>query len=102
MRAWELVSEVPEVANLWAYICLVLNILIPGTGTMVASCVGKENFADKTQMIVGIFQLLTSIYIIGWIWSICWGVMIVKNSKGGHLEVKRLMGDTNAQPIDGV
>ena len=48
MRAWELVSEMPVIHNIWAYIALVLNILIPGTGTMLASCIGSEYASNKT------------------------------------------------------
>ena len=38
------------------------------------------------------FQLLTAVYIVGWVWSIVWGVMIVQKSSGGHSEVRQLFG----------
>ena len=47
IRAWELVTDVPELQNVWAYVCLVLNIVLPGTGTMLCSCLGDENM-NKT------------------------------------------------------
>ena len=97
MRAWELVSDVPIVHNIWGYICLVLCIIIPGSGTFLAACIGEKYAANKTQLMVGIFQLLTSIYIVGWAWSIWWGIMIVSKSKGGHLEVRRLLGAEEAR-----
>ena len=53
MRVWELVTAVPVLNNLWAYICFVLNIVIPGTGTMVCACLGDAN-VNKTQLIVGL------------------------------------------------
>ena len=40
-RAWELCTDVPVVKNIYAYICLILNVIIPGTGTMVAACLGN-------------------------------------------------------------
>ena len=47
IRAWELVTDVPELQNVWAYVCLILNIILPGTGTMLCSCLGDENM-NKT------------------------------------------------------
>ena len=41
---------------------------------------------------IGVLQLLTSVYIIGWIWSVFWGYLIVKRSKGDHAEFKSLIG----------
>ena len=69
VRAWELATNVPELQNLWAYVCLALNVIIPGTGTMICACLGDENM-NKTQLFIGFFQFLTSIYLIGWIFSI--------------------------------
>ena len=40
IRVWDLCTDVPRVKNIFAYLCLVLNILVPGTGTMVAACIG--------------------------------------------------------------
>ena len=37
MRAWEIITDVPVVHNIWGYICLVLNIILPGSGTILAS-----------------------------------------------------------------
>ena len=47
IRAWELVTDVPELQNVWAYVCLILNVVLPGTGTMLCSCLGDENM-NKT------------------------------------------------------
>ena len=47
IRAWELITDVPELQNVWAYVCLILNIILPGTGTMLCSCLGDENM-NKT------------------------------------------------------
>ena len=41
-RAWELCTDVPIVKNIYSYICFILNIVIPGTGTMVAACLGGD------------------------------------------------------------
>ena len=91
VRAWELATNVPELQNLWAYVCLALNVLIPGTGTMICACLGDENM-NKTQLFIGFFQFLTSIYLVGWIFSIYWGVLIVQKSSGNHEQLKGLIG----------
>jgi len=83
LRIWELVTNVPQVGNVWSYVCLVLNIFIPGTGTMLCACIGDANM-NKTQIGVGLVQLLTSVYLIGWLVSVYWGYLIVKKSKGEH------------------
>ena len=46
---------------------------------------------NKTQLIIGLIQLMTSVYLLGWIISIYWGYLIVKKSKGDHNEIKQLM-----------
>ncbi len=32
---------------------------------------------NKTQLIIGFLQLLTCMYILGWLWSIGWGVLVL-------------------------
>ena len=55
VRAWELASDVPILHNMWAYVCFGLNLLIPGTGTILAAMLGRTSFdINKTQVILGI------------------------------------------------
>ena len=77
MYVWELATNVPALGNLWAYICFGLNVIIPGVGTMLAACLGDKNM-NKTQLSIGFIQLLTAVYLIGWVSSIYWGYLIVK------------------------
>ena len=97
LRVWELVTDTPQIGIVYAYICLVLNIFFPGVGTMICACLGDSNI-NKTQLGVGITQLLTSVYLIGWISSIYWGYLIVKKSKGDHNEIKGLISAATGQP----
>ena len=53
MRVWELVTNVPVLKNLWAYVCFGLNVLLPGTGTMLCACLGDTNI-NKTQLLIGL------------------------------------------------
>ena len=90
LRVWELLIAVPVLSNVWAYVCLVLNILLPGMGTILCSCLGDANM-NKTQLGCGIVQFLTAPFIVGWLASIYWGILIVKKSKGDHNEIKNLL-----------
>ena len=47
LRVWELVTDVPQIGIVYAYICLVLNIFLPGVGTMICACLGDANI-NKT------------------------------------------------------
>ena len=80
-------SNVPILHNVWAYICFVFNLLIPGTGTALAAVLGQYDI-KKTQMVIAFFQFLTSVYIVGWIWIVYWCYLIVAKSRGGHAELR--------------
>ena len=71
---------------------------------MLASCLGDAN-VNKTQLTIGIIQLLTAVYLLGWFISIYWGWLIVKKSKGDHNEIKQLInaagGTSEQQPAAG-
>ena len=47
LRVWELVTNVPALNNIYAYICLGLNVIFPGVGTMVCACLGDASI-NKT------------------------------------------------------
>ena len=46
-RFWELATQVPQLSLVWAYVCLALNIILPGVGTMLSACLGDSNI-NKT------------------------------------------------------
>lgn len=54
---------------------LLLNIFLPGLGTMISSCMGRDGIVCE-QLLVGLLQMLLSGFLIGWIWSIWWGCLI--------------------------
>ena len=78
-RLMVLLTDLPTLEPIWAYVCAFLNLAIPGTGTIFASILGYET-CHKTHFLVGCLQFLTSIYVIGWIWSIYWGYLILRTS----------------------
>ena len=50
-----------------------------GSGTLVAACAAGEN-VSKTQMVVAMFQFLTSFFLVGWLLAQYWSYLIVKKS----------------------
>jgi hypothetical protein len=58
-----------------SFIILIINIFIPGMGTMIMACCSKY---FCTWMWIGLAQLFLSGLIIGWVWSIMTGIMAVK------------------------
>ena len=59
-------------------ILFIVNIFLPGWGTMISSCC-SSNF-NPLALIVGVIQFITAPILIGWVWSIIWGWLIFKKS----------------------
>ena len=94
---WEIVSDVPRLTGVWPYVVCILCIVLPGSGTMISSCVGYTTSWSKTQLFVGILQMLTAVYIIGWLWSIWWGIKLLKKGLEDKQEVQQFLNKTNAK-----
>mmetsp|Transcript_1605 Transcript_1605/g.1545 ORF Transcript_1605/g.1545 Transcript_1605/m.1545 type:complete len:135 (+) Transcript_1605:43-447(+) len=92
-EVWEHITNVPQLKSPWQYICFVLNVIIPGSGTMICSCFYKQ--WSKTLFMVGVFQLFLAYILIGWIFSIYWGVLIVRKSWQDKDEMELFMNKTN-------
>jgi hypothetical protein len=73
-------DKLPSVDKCMAIILLLINIFFPGVGTMICACI-KGGFVME-NLVVGLIQFLTACCIIGWIWSIWWGVVIIQKSSG--------------------
>ena len=65
----------PVVEMNLALVCLVINIFVPGIGTIVAGVVGNKPMIGR-----GIAQLLLALIIVGWIWAIVTGIQLVQNA----------------------
>jgi hypothetical protein len=76
----QLRGKLPQVNKVMGIVLLVLNIFLPGVGTLICACIGPKFEADN--IIVGLLQLLLSGCIIGWVWSIWWGIIILQKSSG--------------------
>jgi len=74
----ELKKWIPNVGNsTWGLVIFIIDIILPGIGTLIAGCVGNH----PKSFIIGILQLILACLLIGWIWSIIWGYLIWKRSK---------------------
>ena len=81
---WALVSDVPYVDQPYPYMCAIFNIIIPGLGTILCTCLEPDSPSwSKTQLFIGFLQMLTCIVIVGWIWSLYWGYLIVMKAHAG-------------------
>ena len=72
---WDTKEVIPTVGLYKALLILVLNIFLPGIGTIVLSFAGNEFIF--INIIYGIMQLCTSWIIIGWIWAIIWSISCI-------------------------
>ncbi len=71
-------NHLPEMNKILAIVILVLNIFFPGIGTM---CLFFICGFKSEHLVVGLIQLITAICIVGWVWSVLWGVILVTKSK---------------------
>ncbi|XP_071080150.1 protein stum homolog isoform X1 [Haliotis cracherodii] len=70
-----------------AVMCCVLNILIPGLGTIISAfsvLCGAKTRIDKPikafglNILSALLQMASFIIIVGWVWSIIWGMNFVQ------------------------
>ena len=66
-------TDVPKVEQNYSTCCLILNIFLPGVGTVAAY---YRDSSNKNQILIGILQIIFWFMIVGWIWSIYWGCLI--------------------------
>lgn len=76
-EAWQ--ASIPSFSKGLSILLLVLNIFFPSLGTFLMACLGDK--FEKDQIIVGLIQFFTCWLIVGWIWSIWWGIIAVQKSK---------------------
>ena len=77
MGAWEdmLSRSVHKVNKPMHILILILNIFFPGVGTMISACLSGGSNLTYT-LVIGLIQFFTAGCLIGWIWSIYWGILI--------------------------
>uniref|UniRef100_T1JGT2 Protein SPEC3 n=1 Tax=Strigamia maritima TaxID=126957 RepID=T1JGT2_STRMM len=79
-------KAVPTMPLPLAIVCCVLNVFLPGTGTLVSAfavwCHYATEYENKSRafannVLAAFLQVLTLVIIVGYIWSILWGVTFV-------------------------
>ncbi|XP_050090424.1 protein stum [Anopheles aquasalis] len=87
-------GAIPVLPICLAYFCLFLNVVVPGSGTVLSGglclCIGKPRFSQHDSIkgrigsfiincIVGVSQLFTIIFcVVGWGWAIWWGTIMLR------------------------
>jgi len=77
---WEKYKNmIPTTSKCTSIILLVLNIIWPGLGTAVMGCMVPEFLVPN--LIIALLQFVLTICVVGWVWSIIWGVFCLMKSK---------------------
>lgn len=69
----------PVLTTAAAAACLVINVIFPGIGTIVAGVLGERPLIGR-----GVAQLLLAFILVGWIWAIVSGVQFLQNATWGE------------------
>ena len=75
-------DNLPSLNPALAVLLLVVNIFLPGVGTMILGCINGA--CNWQHIIVGVLQMITAGIIVGWIWSIWWGILLVQRSSSNQ------------------
>lgn len=78
---WRILVDVPKLTNSTPYFVAIVNVALPGIGTMAASCLANPNNWSKTQLMCGLLQMLTAVFVIGWIWSLYWAYLFIARAR---------------------
>ncbi len=73
------VNQYPILSTSIAIVILLVNVFFPGIGTMIIGCVSGQNVG--LWICIGLLQILLAWIIIGWVWAIFTGIMILSASK---------------------
>uniref|UniRef100_A0A7E4UVX5 Protein stum homolog n=1 Tax=Panagrellus redivivus TaxID=6233 RepID=A0A7E4UVX5_PANRE len=85
-------KSIPCMNTSTAVFCCIVNFLLPGVGTIIASfstCSEETCFESDSPRVVlmymniitGMLQLMLAPLLIGYIWSILWGITFIQLSK---------------------
>ncbi|XP_072907611.1 protein SPEC3-like [Hemitrygon akajei] len=97
MKSTKITTAIPYMSRPMAVTCLLLNIIVPGTGTILAGFTlvccsdpgtptGSRSSDERLALFclnvwVGVSQLFTVPFLlVGWLWSIVWGIMMINLS----------------------
>ncbi|XP_045187275.2 protein stum homolog isoform X3 [Mercenaria mercenaria] len=81
-----LFKSMPKLPLAAAVICCLLNIIVPGFGTLISAftvlcgaptALNRKTAAFLFNLLSAFLQMVTFIIIVGWVWSILWGMNMV-------------------------
>ncbi|KAF8778250.1 protein SPEC3-like [Argiope bruennichi] len=82
-------KAIPHMPFALAVVLCLMNVLLPGTGTLISAftvfCGCSTEHPDKRQsllynLLAALLQLLLCPIVVGWIWSVLWGITFVNIS----------------------
>jgi hypothetical protein len=79
-----LVGNVPKTTVKQSILILIMNIIIPGSGTILLGIISDPR--NDNLIKTGVLQFISAIFVVGWIWSIWWGIELVKKAKDDAVE----------------
>eukprot|EP00389_Voromonas_pontica_P002660 GDKH01003952.1.p1 GENE.GDKH01003952.1~~GDKH01003952.1.p1 ORF type:complete len:91 (+),score=9.26 GDKH01003952.1:28-273(+) len=65
--------QVPKPGGVMNIVLGIVNILLPGFGVIIAGAMASDN----VDIVLGLFQFLFTFIILGWIWAVVWGVLMI-------------------------
>lgn len=71
--------QTPVLETAVAAAVLIVNIILPGAGTLVAGIVGSQPLIGRA-----IGQFFLAIIVVGWVWGIVTGVQALTNASWRH------------------
>lgn len=94
----KLYLNIPKIKRCYAIILFLINIILPGIGTILFIPFNEENnYKDcKEFLLTGLIQFLFCWTIVPWIWSILWGVFLLKKSFS-HKKKKKYQTPDNTE-----
>jgi hypothetical protein len=95
-RIFDIATHFPPMDISMKVIIAILNLVLPGIGTIVMSTRYKK--CSKTQLIIGLMQLMMAFEIVGYLWSLIWVVLICIKMPGQPEESKKL-NDTSKEEV---
>lgn len=69
----------PNVGKGKAVLGLLLNLVIPGLGTAVMTCLQEES-CSRVDLLIALNQFLLTPYLLGHIWAIYWSTLVLKQA----------------------
>ncbi len=71
----------PKVDPPMGLVVLLINIVWPGVGTIIAACIAKDKENYGKVICAGIVQFLLAIIVVGWCLAVYHGYLIWKKSE---------------------